>query len=685
MILGIVVSWVCRLSLCIPSVLFVVALGVMLVAMARGASRCLFGVGATVAMFAIGTFVEVVDRTDSLPEWSGRKGRFEAILLEVPRMRGVSTKSLAYVRRIGRDSVPGMRREGVVNIYFANCVDAENLQIGERLSFEGKLQPPRNAGNPAEFDVEFYYYVEGVTGSVYLPIGGWQSIGQTRLTPAMRALSLRERVIDIYKRLGFNDEALSVLSALTVGEKRDLSRDTKELYSNVGASHILALSGLHLGILYMIISFLFGLLAGSRRWVLLREGVLLILLWTFVAVAGFAPSVLRAAILFTLLSVGRCIYREASSMNILAFAAIAMLLYSPRLLFDAGFQLSFASVFSILVLVPYFQRLIRVERYGRVYDAFAGLFSVSVAAQLGTLPFVWYYFGRLPLYFLATNIIVVPAAFAVMLLALFMLLLPIPFVQALFAWLLQIIISTMNGSLRLLASLPGATFEMPHIGLLGAVVVALLLVTLFYALICRSRRVLVVALIALFSFIGYEVYDCLQRPDERYILFFNNSKCPMAQLVASRQHSYILSSRSSLDVEFDYVSEPFWRREGMAEPLWLCDDYSDATVTLLKGMADFSGRRIKVLADDCWRESEIMQPVDCLFLCRGFLGNIAELFTVYPASVVVMDATLYSRSRQRIERECAALGVRCIDLASVGAVKWLCNEPGIILEPMRGK
>lgn len=680
---GIAVAWLCLLPLWLPLFLSVVALLLLVAGMLR-APKVLFGIGTAVVMFSLGALLMSIDKVQHAPQWSGEKGRYEALLLEVPKLGDRTVKVLARAERIGRDSIPGMRRNGLVYLYFANCVDAESLQIGERICFEGKITPPHNAGNPAEFDVENYYAVKGITGSAYLSYNAWYSNGLTEPTLEMKFLLLREKVVSLFSSLGFENDELSVLSALTVGEKRDLSQDIKELYASVGASHILALSGLHLGILYMIITLLIPVRSGNRVVVFLREGIAVALLWGFAAIAGFTPSVIRAAILFTLLSIGRCFQREHSSLNTLAFAAIVMLLYSPRYLFDVAFQLSFSSVFSILLLTSHLQRWLQANEHGALYRYIAGVFSISIAAQVGVFPFIWYYFGTFPLYFLLTNMLVVPAAFVIMLMAI-ILLVPIAPLQSVVAWLLQWIIYAMNTLLRLISEIPGATLELPYVGLFGVSFVTVMLFMLLSGVV-RKKTFLIVASVVLFS-----VFTCCMilvrknSDNTHYVLFYNNKKCPMAQLVESHGESYILSSRSSLDVNLDYVVEPFLRRECLSAPVWVHDNFANKVLSLQDGLAQFYGRRMVILSDDCWKDNDTILPVDCIFLCRGFLGSIKELFVVYPASCVVLDATLYAQSRNRIIRECRELGVRYIDLSKTGAVRWLCDKPGFIVEYMRGK
>ena len=493
---GITAGWLCGISVLCSALLFVPAMLVMIMGVCTRLNGCFFSVAAFLAMFALGVVVEHLDAARFVKKWSAAKGRFEAVLLEAPHVGGRAARVQAQVARIGRDSVPDARREGLVNLYFANSVDVERLNVGERIFFEGRVASPRNAGNPAEFDTEHFLYVRGITGTAYLPMGVWRSDGVADKTLLMYAMDLRERVLRIYDSLGFEGEEGAVLSALTLGEKRDLSQGVRDLYSAVGASHVLALSGLHLGILYMLITMLLPVRGGSRLPIIMRELLVLLLLWGFAAMAGLTASVVRAVILFTLMSVARCLQREGSVMNALGFAAIVMLVVCPRWLFDVSFQLSFAAVWAILLLEYPLRRLMRVEKHGRAYAYVAGVVAVSLSAQLGTLPFVWYYFGTFPLCFLITNFIVMPAAFCVMLLAVLMLALsPFVLLQQFVAWVLKCLLYAMNLLLRGVADLPGASVELPYIGVLGAFVVAVVLFVLLYGVFQRRKVYVAVSLL----------------------------------------------------------------------------------------------------------------------------------------------------------------------------------------------
>ena len=637
-------------------------------------------------MFAAGAYVEHKQHEAMAPQWESGTRMYEAQLLEVPVHKGTSTKVLARVVDIDSVRADGPRKDGDVYLYFPRSVEGDALEAGDVLRFKAEVRPPANAGNPAEFDIENFYYIKGITGSAYVWGDAWEHLGSGEKTLAMRALSMRERVVGRYRRLGFEGDGLSLLSALTVGEKRDFPQELKENYTAAGASHILALSGLHLGIIYMLLTLLFPYRGRNRLLVLLRETVVVAALWAFAYVAGLPASVVRAATLFSLMSLGRCLRQEPSSLSSLAFAAIAMLIFSPHLLFDVSFQLSFSAVFAILLLTPPLQEVLNVAEHGRLYRYVANLLILTLAAQVGTLPFVWYHFGILPLYSLLTNILVVPLAFVLMVLAL--LLLVTSFfapLRMLFAAALQFVTSVMNGGASFIASLPGASLSLPSIGVPGAVCAALSLAALSYALINRRwLQVLFVAgcslvLLVVGSFLGGKEIQ----PDG--VIVYNNSKNPLLHVVAQGGDNWLLSTVPQLDAEYEYTSSPYIKREKMPEPRWVNGNYECETFAFSNGVLEYDGLKIRLLADELWRDNIFAEPVDVLVLCRGFLGPVEELLEVYPASCMLLDASLYKRSRDRILRECAVLGVDAVDISRNGALKIVPRGDNFEIIPLRGK
>ena len=170
-------------------------------------------------------------------------------------------------------------------------------------------------------------------------------------------LSQRTKLLDRFANHGVDGDAYAVVAAMSLGDKSALTRDLKETYSVSGASHVLALSGLHLGIIYILLS----VFLPRRRWPALSQLLIILFIWAFVFLVGMSVSVVRSAIMLTvygLLSIGN---RDKMSVNALAFTAIVMLMWSPAWLFDVGFQMSFLAVFAILLFVPLFEDVFPAE------------------------------------------------------------------------------------------------------------------------------------------------------------------------------------------------------------------------------------------------------------------------------------------------------------------------------------
>jgi len=217
----------------------------------------------------------------------------------------------------------------------------------------------------------------------------------------------------------------------------------------------LALSGLHLGIIYMLLSF-FTL---GRRLRFLTQLLTIVALWAFAFLVGLSPSVVRSATMISVYALLSLSARQRMSVNALCFTAIVMLAFSPFSLFDVGFQMSYLAVFSILLWLPLLMGVFPaplLQRHGWLRWVW-GVAAVSIAAQLGVAPLIAYYFGRFSTYFLLTNFIVVPAATCILYGMLLVLLLPVA--APLLAWL----VGALNGVLTAMAALPGAAIDGIHL------------------------------------------------------------------------------------------------------------------------------------------------------------------------------------------------------------------------------
>ncbi|MDR0894251.1 MAG: ComEC family competence protein [Prevotellaceae bacterium] len=386
-------------------------------------------------------------------------------------------------------------------LYLSPDSAAHALMRGDRLWIHARLEPPHNFD---KFDYARYLARKGVSATAFVASDCWQKAGHdSTRTLSQRARDYRAQIVNYYRRLGFGGDNLGVLSALTVGEKEELGEEIRNTYTVAGVSHVLALSGLHVGILYMLCIALLG----KKRKVRIVGTLLIVLpvMWLFALLTGLSASVVRSVILFSLLALSQLSFDRPYTINILAAIAFLMLLCCPLWLFDVGFQLSFIAVASIHFIQPRLHRLLPLpadnQLAGRLLRYPAGLLTVSTAAQIGTAPLVLFYFHRFPTYFLLTNLWMIPLVTLCLCTAIVMLLLS-PFLTPLqqgAVWLLDTLLNLQNHSLRWIEQLPWASITGQQIDTADMILYYLFLAALLRCIDVGTARNVYIALFTLLA------------------------------------------------------------------------------------------------------------------------------------------------------------------------------------------
>ena len=380
--------------------------------------RWIFGAGVGLFLFLAGYALMERQWNRVNVDWSDERRVYRGTVLEAPVEKKRSTQY--RVRVDGRD----------VLLYLSKDTVSRSVDMGDCLLFYTRIGKPVNRKDSSEFDYARYLLHHEVSGVAYASSDHWKKLPQSpELTLKQRAMKVRQKIVDEYRSWGWTGERLAVLSALTIGHKAELDDDLRERYSVAGISHVLALSGLHIGIVWMLMGFLLKPLERNPwgRWT--KWGISTLMLWSFAFVAGLEASVVRAVVMCMLMELGRVSGSRALSLNTLGIAGFFMLLYNPFYLFDVGFQLSFMAVLSILMFYPLMEEKVQTEH--RMVRWGWGIVSVSLSAQMGTAPLVMYCFSNFSLYFLLGNVVaslLVPLIIGLGFLAL--LLSSVPFLQA---------------------------------------------------------------------------------------------------------------------------------------------------------------------------------------------------------------------------------------------------------------
>ena len=426
---------------------------VWLIRTRRYHERWLFGLGAACFMFLVGV---------TLTEYAWKKVRFEwSSSSQV--YQGIVMESILEKQRACQCRVRVADKD--VLLYVAKDSLSSSLKIGEVISFYTTIESQEDSEKYDRFDYAEYLYHKGISGTAYVPSQAWEKVEVSPVrTWKQEALLFRERILEKYRSWGIGEQELPVLAALTLGYKGDLDKETRTAYSASGISHVLALSGLHIGVVWYLLNGLVGIFLRKRlEW--LRWLFVTIVLWGFAFVVGLEASVVRAVIMCMLIEMGRLAGVRSMSVNTLAVTAWFMLLYQPFYLFDVGFQLSFMAVLAILLFYPLIYRGVKVKN--RIARVLWGTIAVSVSAQVGTLPLVMYYFSNVSICFLLPNLvaaILLPLIIYVS--VLLFLVAPIPALQVWIVKLLNGLVLALNGVAEWFGGLPFSTFSIQNLNLM---------------------------------------------------------------------------------------------------------------------------------------------------------------------------------------------------------------------------
>ncbi len=432
--------------------------GVVTLALLLWKKALLQSVAIAVCFVLLGWLLTARQKESLRVQWPEEEVKYEAVVLSEPQEK---PKTMAVDIMLVKS---GQKLKG----YFYKDERSRGLRIGDGLSIQSRIR------------------IHGFTGSTFVSSWKWQKVrvsleGLSRLERTkLYFLRLRTRLL---KRLAVDESSgnqYAVVAAMALGDKSALTKELKEVYAVTGASHVLALSGLHLGIIYTLLS----LLIIGRRWQMVSQMLIVLCIWAFVFLVGMSTSVVRSATMLTvyaLLSLG---YRDKMTVNTLAFTAIVMLMVHPLSLYDVGFQMSFMAVLAILVFMPLLEGLFPTE-YLLTHQSVRWLWSmvaVSVSAQIGVAPLIAYYFGRFSTFFLLTNFIVIPAATLILWLSPVVLLFPS------LAYLLLYIVKCLNTVLGQMAAWPGASIEALHPTVLQTVMIYVVILCITYILTIVGYR-----------------------------------------------------------------------------------------------------------------------------------------------------------------------------------------------------
>jgi len=561
---------------------------------------------ALIIFFFLGFSWAVYKRYDAkeLPQ-----NNYIAVLDEYPIEKGNSYR--AVIRIIDSDTK--------LIAYFEKSDDIISASPGMLLFFKGHPRLIVNAGNPFEFDYQKYARHNNIGHRIYLQQHDYHFLTGDKLKNLRySALILREKLLKRLNDAGIKGETFNVISAITLGARNNLDPETTRSFTRTGTLHVLAVSGGNVAVVYVFLYLFLGFL-NKRRTVTVFTLLILAGIWVYTFITGLSPSVLRASVMFSFITVGQSMKRNPDMYNILAASAFVLLFIKPSLLFDVGFQLSYAAVFAIIFLQPILFKFY-YSRYW-IIDKFWMFFTVSVAAQIGTLPFSLWYFHQFPVYFWLSNIIVVPLVSLFLYITFFIILITplLPAIGGFTSLILTLTGSMMLKFLHFVEYLPFAVIEniYPTLGELFFTITFITLATLY--LIYRKSGYVCAALFSFTILLLLSTIDLWQIQLRNEIVIFNAKRKIVIAFTQGNQTTWVTNEKGNESETMDYLIKPYegFRRIRKSEKLFLNFPgfQSNRMVSIKDNFINFNGLNIYLSQN---KEGDFMKkdfpPTDLLFL-----------------------------------------------------------------------
>lgn len=365
---------------------------------------------------------------------------FKAKVSEVLKSNAYNNKYYVQIAQLN-----SQESQGKILLKIEKNALSQTLKVGSLIGGVGQFTNFKSPQNPQQFDYKKYMLHQ----SVYAQINTTEKdIFLHKIEPSLKSYAeqARLKIEENLKQAGFSKDHLGLIEALLLGHRDKISNDTLADFQNAGVIHILAVSGLHVGIILIFLHWItFGLTFG-RIGRQVRPMLVIIGLWAFAFLAGLSPSVIRATLMFSVLSLTFFLQRRTSTINILFIALLIMLIFNPHYIFQAGFQLSFLAVTGIIILHPRLQKLYQ-PRY--VIDRIIwNVLSVSIIAQISVLPLILYYFNQISGLFWLANLLIIP--FLGLILGIGILCILLSLINALFQPLVQLYSFVLDGLLAII-------------------------------------------------------------------------------------------------------------------------------------------------------------------------------------------------------------------------------------------
>ncbi len=555
---------------------------------------------------------------------------------------------------------------GKIIIYFEkDSANPLSLFYGDKILINKKIQQIKNSGNPGAFNYQRYLAFRQIFHNVFLKKSDWILLHKKDINPFQQFLfTARENVLNILRQnMQGRDDQLAIAEALLIGYTQDLDKDLVQAYSNTGVVHIIAISGMHLGLIYVMLVWLFNRIPFIKRSKIFKLVLILTCLWLFTFLTGGSASIMRAAVMFTCIAIGKSFDRRTSILNPLAASAFILLCINPYYLWDVGFQLSYLAVSGIVIFQKPIYHLVYIKNWG--LNKIWQLISVTIAAQILTFPVCLYYFHQFPTLFLFTNILLVPLSSVILFVEIALVALAwIPFVGLYLGKLTWWLVWLMNKTILWFNSLPFSIWDGIYVSVLSTILLYAFVTGIAYWLLNKSKFAFKLSLFVLLCLTALTGYTKWKTSTQQKLIVYNVPQQQSIDFINGNRYKFIGDSV----LLADGLLKNFHLKPGRIALQLNKKVDSLSTLYQHNYFYQFHNKRILLI-----NESIIFQPaaqkinVDYIIVSKNPKLYIPQLAQTFNCGLYIFDGSNSLWKIAKWKKDCEQLHLRCFSVPEQGA------------------
>lgn len=612
--------------------------------------RWLFGFGLSLFLFAFGIVFTSNRAADNNPRHllhAGHDYSFYLIRIADPPEARENTMKLIGELQAAGDSLSIKAMQAQIMVYVQRNPESEQLQYGDLIMFSKAPEVVPAPQNPHQFDYRKHLATKGIYHQVFLRDKDWRLNGKGYSNPVyVLAYKLRNHLLASLQKNGIEGDEYAVASAILLGYDDHLPRHLRKGYAAAGAMHVLCVSGLHVGIIFILLNFLLGFLNKGRKAQTFKTILLLLSIWFYALLTGLSPSVNRASVMISFVLLAQLLNRKGNIINSLSASALLLLVANPYTLLHIGFQLSYTAVLGIVLFQKPIHNIFYIKN--KHLDKLWEITALSFAAQLGTTPLAVYYFNQFPMYFWLSNLFLVPLSFAVIVAGMSLLMISfVPFLSQLLGLVTSGLLFVLNTIIQWIESLPISTLQGLYLNPTEALLMYLLIGLALLHINNVLRKPAIPGLLVLLLLVSSFGWRTTQNNGAHKFIIYSIPNKAVYDFIHGREH-IVMADSSDMHNEFitGFNLEGNWTRHGLSRsPAYfeVKDNLEQHPFVYKNGLLLAFGQYKMALwrgRNACQSLTEGPYAIDLIIIGGNTRENLESLLQCYDFKQLVIDSSM---------------------------------------------